>query len=163
MKKVFLSFSLFLSLGLTQLFAFAVSAPVNPVDPATVKETGIAALLTRDLSVEQFLALTPDAVEAQTGTKLSFKETLALKKAQKKIKNAMDNQPNGGPRKQLVAFLLCFFLGGLGIHRFYTGHTAIGVIQLLTGGGCGIWALIDLIRIATGDMKAKDGSTLEPW
>jgi len=49
-------------------------------------------------------------------------------------------------------FVVCFFLGGLGIHRFMMGDIAIGVLQLLTLGGLGIWALIDLIRIATGDL-----------
>ncbi|MBK7695313.1 MAG: TM2 domain-containing protein [Saprospiraceae bacterium] len=60
-----------------------------------------------------------------------------------------------------MALLLCFFLGGLGIHRFYLGYTTIGIIQLLTAGGCGIWALIDLIRIITGDLKPKDGDYTE--
>ena len=51
-----------------------------------------------------------------------------------------------------VAFILCFFLGGLGIHRFYLGYPLIGVLQILTLGGFGIWILIDLIRIITGDL-----------
>lgn len=58
---------------------------------------------------------------------------------------------------QLVALLLCFFLGGLGVHRFYLGYIWQGVVQLLTGGGCGIWALIDFIRIILGTLKPKDG------
>ena len=55
----------------------------------------------------------------------------------------------------LATLLLCFFLGGLGIHSFYAGKTAFGVIQLLTGGGCGIWWLIDFIIILV--KKYKDG------
>lgn len=46
----------------------------------------------------------------------------------------------------LTCLLLCWFLGVFGVHRFYTGHTTIGVIQLLTLGGCGIWALVDFIK-----------------
>ena len=63
-------------------------------------------------------------------------------------------------KQKLVAFLLCFFLGGFGIHRFYLGYTGIGVIQLLTLGGCGIWAIIDFIMILTGGLKDADGREL---
>jgi TM2 domain-containing membrane protein YozV len=67
----------------------------------------------------------------------------------------------GGEGKEwLTALLLCIFLGYLGIHRFYTGHTAIGIVQLVTLGGCGIWTLIDLIMIATGSYKDKNGNPL---
>ncbi len=44
-----------------------------------------------------------------------------------------------------TAFLLCFFFGTLGIHRFYLGKVGTGVLMLLTGGGLGIWWFIDLI------------------
>jgi TM2 domain-containing membrane protein YozV len=54
--------------------------------------------------------------------------------------------------EMIIAAILCFFLGYLGIHRFYLGYTTIGILQLITAGGCGIWALIDLIRILTGDL-----------
>jgi len=60
----------------------------------------------------------------------------------------------------LTCLLLCLFLGGFGVHRFYTGHTAIGVIQLLTLGGCGIWALVDLIFILTGTFKDHQGNLI---
>ena len=61
-------------------------------------------------------------------------------------------------KSQLVALLLCLFVGIIGIHRFYLGYIWQGVVQILTLGGFGIWALIDLIRIITGDLQPKDGS-----
>lgn len=64
----------------------------------------------------------------------------------------------GGGKSQLIALILCLAVGGLGIHRFYLGYIWQGVVQLLTAGGCGIWALIDLIRIITGSLQPKDGS-----
>ena len=64
------------------------------------------------------------------------------------------------PKDWLTTLLLCIFLGWLGVHRFYTGHIVIGVIQLLTVGGCGIWALIDLIMIITDSYRDSDGRPL---
>lgn len=61
----------------------------------------------------------------------------------------------------LVTLLLCLFLGIFGIHRFYTGHTVIGIIQLFTAGGFGIWALIDFIMILVGGYKDKEGRPLK--
>ena len=60
----------------------------------------------------------------------------------------------------LTTLLLCFFLGFLGVHRFYTGSTGIGVVQLLTLGGCGIWTIVDFIMILTGAYKDGQGSPL---
>jgi len=54
-----------------------------------------------------------------------------------------------------TAFGLCLFgllFGLCGLHRFYMGDIGIGIAQLLTLGGCGIWQLIDFIRILTGDL-----------
>ena len=61
----------------------------------------------------------------------------------------------------LVTLLLCLFLGAIGAHRFYTGHIVIGILQLLTVGGCGLWVLIDFILILCGAYKAADGSELQ--
>jgi len=63
----------------------------------------------------------------------------------------------GGGNSQLAALLICFFVGGIGIHRFYLGYTWQGVVQLLTLGGCGVWSLIDFIRICIGDLKPNGG------
>ena len=62
--------------------------------------------------------------------------------------------------KWITCLLLCWFLGVLGVHRFYSGHTAIGVLQLLTLGGCGIWALIDFIIIVSGNFKDAQGNPI---
>lgn len=72
--------------------------------------------------------------------------------------------PSAAPKdnsKGLTTLLLCWFLGYLGVHRFYTGHTAIGVIQLLTFGGCGVWWLIDFIMIIMGSYKDADGNIIK--
>jgi hypothetical protein len=49
-----------------------------------------------------------------------------------------------------VAILLSLFAGPLGVDRFYLGCTWTGILKLITFGGIGIWALIDLIRLASG-------------
>ena len=56
--------------------------------------------------------------------------------------------------------LLCLFLGGIGVHRFYVGKVGTGILQLITLGGCGIWILIDLIMIITGSFTDKDGNKI---
>ncbi|MGM9756953.1 MAG: NINE protein [Candidatus Cryptobacteroides sp.] len=61
----------------------------------------------------------------------------------------------------LIALLLCFFLGCLGIHRFYVGKTGSGIAMLLTCGGCGIWALVDFIMILVNSFTDKDGRPLK--
>jgi hypothetical protein len=60
----------------------------------------------------------------------------------------------------LTAVLLSFFVGFLGIDRFYLGYTTYGILKLLTLGGCGIWALIDLILITVGNVPDSDGLPL---
>jgi hypothetical protein len=66
----------------------------------------------------------------------------------------------GEGRDWVVTLLLCFFLGAFGIHRFYTGHMAIGIIQLLTLGACGIWTIIDFILILLGKFRDAEGRPL---
>jgi TM2 domain-containing membrane protein YozV len=67
------------------------------------------------------------------------------------------------PKSRLVALLLCFFIGVLGIHRFYVGKIGTGVLQLVTLGGFGIWVLIDLILIVIGSFKDKQGQKIFRW
>ncbi len=66
-------------------------------------------------------------------------------------------------RSRLAALLLCFFLGYLGIHRFYVGKWVTGIIWLLTGGLVGLGLLYDFIVIAIGIFRDADGQRLERW
>lgn len=90
----------------------------------------------------------------------------------------MGGRPNGGagvvpayPKQKLVALLLCLFLGALGVHRIYVGRTGSGILMLvvtLLGSFLagvpsvlmGLWALVDLIRIAIGSFTDVNGAPL---
>ncbi len=61
----------------------------------------------------------------------------------------------------LTTSLLSLFLGGLGVDRFYLGYTGLGILKLLTFGGCGIWYLVDLILVITGSLKSANGGALK--
>lgn len=64
-------------------------------------------------------------------------------------------------KSKTTALLLSIFLGGLGVDRFYVGKVGTGVLKLLTGAGLGIWWLVDIIMIATGNFKDKQGNPLQ--
>ena len=73
------------------------------------------------------------------------------------------DEPQKNSKNFLETALLCWFLGAYGFHRFYTGHYAIGIAQLLTLGGCGIWSTIDLILICLGKFKDSNGILLNKY
>lgn len=66
-------------------------------------------------------------------------------------------------KRILPALLLCFFVGFLGVHRFYVGKVGTGILQLFTLGGFGIWAFIDFIMIVVGAFTDRDGRKLILW
>lgn len=77
----------------------------------------------------------------------------------------INNNTNGGVgyypyKNKLAAALLCFFLGVLGVHRFYVGKIGTGLIWLCTGGLCGFGALVDFIMILVGSFTDKAGYPL---
>ncbi len=59
-------------------------------------------------------------------------------------------------KSRTKAALYCWFLGFFGIHRFYLGYSLIGIIQLLTFGGFGIWWFVDFVRLITGSLRPVD-------
>lgn len=83
------------------------------------------------------------------------------------------NDPNGqyppggwqpiSDKSRTVALLLCIFLGGLGIHRFYVNKIGTGILWLCTGGCFGIGYLVDLILIICGSFTDKAGFTVKRW
>ena len=65
------------------------------------------------------------------------------------------------PLNWLTLLLLCIFVGGAGIHRFYAGKIGSGILYLITGGLFGIGWLVDLIKIATGKFTDKNGNPIQ--
>ena len=132
----------------------SLRAAVPPVKEAASTETAVAKTTTYHGLKEM--------AENIKGEKLNLREKISLTVAAKVMKvaekKAIKRANWDGDKSQTTAIILCALLGGLGIHRFYLGYTLIGIIQLLTLGGLGIWSLIDLIRICTGSLEPKDGS-----
>lgn len=60
----------------------------------------------------------------------------------------------------VTTWLLSLFLGGLGIDRFYLGKVGTGILKLVTFGGLGVWALVDLIIVLTGHQTDRNRQPL---
>ena len=60
----------------------------------------------------------------------------------------------------IPVILLCFFLGGLGVHRFYSGKIGTGILMILTLGGLGIWVIVDFIMLCIGSFRDIDGKII---
>jgi len=97
------------------------------------------------------------SVKAVNSTDVSKKSVVVATAKNNQIKKAASQQDGPG-KSQIVALVLCILVGVLGIHRFYLGYYMEGVLMLLTGGGCGIWWIIDMVRIVTGDLQPVDGT-----
>ena len=74
-----------------------------------------------------------------------------------------DDELFASPRSRTVAFVLAFFLGVFGAHRFYVGKTGTAVLQLCTLGGLGIWWLIDVIVVGSGSFRDAEGRLISSW
>ncbi|MCE5221289.1 MAG: TM2 domain-containing protein [Clostridium sp.] len=80
-------------------------------------------------------------------------------------------QATTNSKQKIVAALLAFFFGYLGIHRFYLGYIGIGIAQLLCTVLCfftlgislivvGIWAFVEFVLILCGNIKDSNGQQL---
>ena len=49
----------------------------------------------------------------------------------------------------ILTLIMSIIFGGIGVDRFIMGHVGLGILKLITFGGCGVWWLVDLILIAT--------------
>jgi len=72
-------------------------------------------------------------------------------------------------KSRMVTFLLALFVGIFGVHRFYVGKTATGVVQLLlTISVIGVlvsspWVFVDWIVILCGNFKDDMGRKITRW
>lgn len=83
----------------------------------------------------------------------SFPVTEQLSNSEVIVSSAEAAAPMTAADIDWTLFIICWFAGALGIHRFIIGDVTNGILMLLTLGGCGIWVIIDLIKIAQGKMR----------
>jgi hypothetical protein len=124
---------------------------------------------TQQLEIPYSFDLKKEGLEKSLGRKLTFREKLTLRFVNKKIEKQSSKYERNenseiGARKttgklQIVAFLLCLFLGLLGSHRFYLGYTGMGVLYIFTLGLFGIGWLIDLILLIIPNGLTPKGET----
>lgn len=123
---------------------------VNSTENAAVEASIVSkAVVSNNILAKNEVATLKNST--QTSTHAVKSATVISKKAKLKLVSSVSNKTLS-QEIDWVAFILCLFLGVFGIHRFYLGYPLIGVLQILTLGGFGIWILIDLIRIITGDL-----------
>ncbi|MDQ3290612.1 MAG: NINE protein [Bacteroidota bacterium] len=148
----------------TEMVTEPVPVKEEAVLTASTNKVAVAPIKSKVTAIKSIAAVKQAKISKVAEIKAALKAKkqikAVIKAAEKKEKAANPAEAASG-KSQLVAAVLAFVVGYIGIHRFYLGYTGIGIAQILTLGGCGIWALIDLVRILMGDLKPKDGDYTE--
>lgn len=87
-------------------------------------------------------------------------EQVASDAAETVLQTENKTTPVDKRRHFLAAFFLSFMFGVFGVDRFYLGKHGTGILKLLTLGGFGFWAMIDLSMIVSGSMRDQQGRDL---
>ena len=78
------------------------------------------------------------------------------------IAPAPEEMPGADPERDwLVTLLLAFFLGGLGIHRYYVGKIGTGIIWMISFGLFGFGWIVDFVMILAGKFTDKQGRPIQ--
>ncbi len=107
---------------------------------------------------------TPDWTQLRT-----IPGVIAVPPVPRSDRDEYEDDPECSDRLILPAFLMAFFVGALGVHRFYVGKTGSGIAMLvltLTIVGIfisGIWAFIDWIVIVSGSFRDSEDRLLKKW
>lgn len=70
----------------------------------------------------------------------------------KYLKNSSTDQQKISMKDKDILILLSGFFGVIGVDRFYRGQVGLGILKLITFGGCGIWAFIDTLIYIIGNL-----------
>jgi len=108
-------------------------------------------------------------VETAHGNHKKAMDIAEVKNAQLRAKLSSYGYGGGEDRIRMISsksfagtLILCLLFGWLGVHRFYVGKFASGMFMFLTVGGLGLWALLDLIVIISGNFEDGQGAPIKP-